>query len=129
MLEFDELISRAVADTKPYRWIVQQSTCRACGNIHEREIGLMREHAPGAWLRVVEPAEQAAHKNAPVEFRPAILAWCEACHSRAAQELTARLHEALDMYGNTTALENAITRALEHYRVTRQKEHFHHAAK
>lgn len=128
MFDLEAVTARAKAECAPYRWVIQQATCRACGNVHEREIGLMREHSPGSWIRVLEPADQAAHSNAPVEFQPCALAWCEACHSKAAANLTAKLRELIDRYANTTELARHVESALFKFENEHRNERFHHGA-
>jgi hypothetical protein len=128
MLSFDELTAQAHACAQPYRWVIQQARCRACGLVHERELGMMREHAPGSWIRVLDPAECTAHFRAPVEFQPCELAWCESCHSKAAQELTRVVRAAVDLFANTNELAKELERALVKFELQHNNEKFHHAA-
>ena len=127
MKSFEELCAGAIAEAAPYRWVVQQARCRACGNVHERELGLMREHAPGSWIRV-DAKDKYEHANAPVMFQETQLAWCEACHTKSAAELTRDVRTALDVFGNTNELAKALASALERFNKSHTKEHFHHAA-
>lgn len=128
LTDFAELMRRAQAEAAPYRNVIQQARCRSCGNVHEREVGLMFEHAPGSWILVKDEATREAHLNAPILFQVATLAWCEACRSPAAAELTKSVREAVDLYANTTELAKALEHALEQFAKSRTKEHFHHAS-
>ena len=127
MLAFDQLIARATAETKPFRWVIVQSTCRACGSVHEAQPVLMREHAPDSFIKVLDEHMFEEHAHAPVAIRAAQLAWCEHCRSQAAAELTRDVKEAVDKFGNTTSLEKALREALSRFEVRRTKEKFHHA--
>jgi len=122
--DFDALIRGAQASILPYRWLVRQSRCRACGNVHEQAPLLMRYEVSG-WAFAV--ADDGLHESAPVVFEEKLLAWCEACHSPAAQKLTARVREATDMYSNSTILATRLKRLLLEFEKAQTKEHFHHA--
>ena len=127
MIPSEQLVQKAIAHAQPYRYVVQQARCRACGQVHEREIGLMHEHAPGSWVRVVEASLLASHQYAPVEFVPVELAWCDSCHAPSAAELTREARLAIDRFANTIELEKALRAALARFEAARRKEQFHHA--
>jgi hypothetical protein len=124
MPDLDLLVANARETIRPYRWLVKQSRCRACGNVHEREPLLMRE-VPSGWA--FEATDDGSHNGAPVVFEEIVLAWCEACNTKAACELTRELREIIDVYANTTALASRVERALVKYDAAKLKEHFHHA--
>jgi hypothetical protein len=122
--DFDSLVRSARASTLPYRWLVKQSRCRACGNVHEREPLLMKQVESG-WL--FETLDDGSHNSAPVVFEEVLLAFCEHCHSKSAQELTRSLREAIDTLANTTALAIRVQALLDRYEREEKKERFHHA--
>jgi hypothetical protein len=124
LLSLETLVASARASTRPYRWLVKQSRCRACGNVHEREPVLMKQVESG-WL--FEGLDDGTHLSAPVVFEEVFLAWCEHCHSHAAQELTRGVRLALDSAANTTALAIKLQALLDKYERDETKERFHHA--
>lgn len=121
---FDALIAGARETLKPYRWLVKQARCRACANVHESAPVLMREVQNG-WS--FESTDDGTHDGAPVVFEEITLAWCEACNTKAAQELTRELRACMDAYANTTTLALKLTQALARYEQAKLREHFHHA--
>jgi hypothetical protein len=121
---FDSLVASAREQIRPYRWLVKQSRCRACGEVHEQQPLLMCDGDNG-WSFTCE--DDGSHESAPVVFEEQILAWCAHCHSPAAQELTKLAREALDMYSNSTTLAVRLQIALRRFELAQTKERFHHA--
>jgi hypothetical protein len=121
--DFDSLIARAREETKPFRWVIQQAHCRACGSVHETQPVLMLEHAPGSFILC---ASQEGHDCAPVRIQTIQLAWCRDCKSAAAAELTRDVRAAIDAFANTTTLEKELKRVMAKYELAHQREKFHH---
>lgn len=121
--DFDSLVAQARASIRPYRWLVKQAHCRACGSMHERAPLLMCETQTG-WS--FETTDDGTHDNACVVFEKIELAWCTECNTPAAKELTVCARDALNRFGNTAALAGALRHALESFETASLKEHFHH---
>lgn len=121
--DFSTLVSSARESVRPYRWLVKQSRCRACGNVHERAPILMREEHNGWSFATVD---DLSHDSAPVVFEEVLLAWCEHCHSPAAQELTRNVRLAVDEFANTSALAKILRTALARYDADQCRTQFHH---
>lgn len=121
---FDMLVASARESIKPYRWLVKQTRCRACGEVHEAAPLLMCDAGNG-WSFSCD--DDGTHLSAPVVFEEQLLAWCVHCRSPAAQELTKLAREALDMYSNSTTLATRLQIALRRFYAAQAKEKFHHA--
>ena len=121
---FSDLVLQAQETVKPYRWLVKQAVCRACGEVHEMKPVLMREVESG-WK--FETNDDGTHDGAPVVFEQTSLAWCSHCHSPAAQELTKGIRQALDMYANTNTIAIRMRALLIKYEAAQTKDRFHHA--
>lgn len=122
--DFNQLMSIAREQTRPYRWLVKQSKCRCCGNVHEMLPVLMKERASGWWIAC---DDDGSHEGAPVSIEHVQLQWCERCNSKAAQLLTKQVREALDLYANSRTLSVRLQRALREFELAEQKQQFHHA--
>lgn len=123
---FDALVATAIESIKPYRWLTRQNVCRACGNVHESKPVLMREVNTGHWY--FEADDNGQHDDAPMVFEIIEMAWCEHCHSQAAQELTREVRHATEAYGNTNTLAAKLRIALARFDRTTQQEQFHNAS-
>jgi hypothetical protein len=119
----DSLVASARESVRPYRWLVKQSRCRACGEVHEQQPLLMCQ-AESGWSFSCE--DDGSHESAPVVFEEQLLAWCQHCHSPAAAELTKRVRNALDDFSNTTELAKRLRDVLALYEREHTKEAFHH---